>query len=172
MKLVSVAEMKAIESEANEKGLTYEQMMENAGNGLGDHLKNAYSHIGEPFALMFIGAGNNGGDTLIALARLAALGWRVTGYLVKNRPVEDEPLKRFQIAGGEVLQALKIPALTLLREVIDRVHLILDGVLGTGSHLPLKGEIARNSSGAVKSDLAVGSNCPALLLLPRFCPPL
>ena len=36
MKLVSVKEMKSIEREADSNGLTFDQMMENAGQGLAE----------------------------------------------------------------------------------------------------------------------------------------
>ena len=36
MKMVTVPEMQAIEKEADAKGLTYAEMMENAGSGLAD----------------------------------------------------------------------------------------------------------------------------------------
>ncbi len=45
VKLFSVTEMKAVENEANQSGLTYESMMENAGRGIGTIIDNAYSHI-------------------------------------------------------------------------------------------------------------------------------
>ena len=42
-KYVTIAEMQAVEKEANEKGLTYSGMMENAGKGLAAGINNAYS---------------------------------------------------------------------------------------------------------------------------------
>ena len=36
MKLVTVSQMQSIEKEANARGLTFDQMMENAGRGLAD----------------------------------------------------------------------------------------------------------------------------------------
>ncbi|MBK6646396.1 MAG: hypothetical protein IPG44_11745 [Anaerolineales bacterium] len=40
MKLVTVSQMRAIEKEADAKGLSYAQMMENAGRGLAEYLHN------------------------------------------------------------------------------------------------------------------------------------
>ena len=77
MKLVSVAEMRAIEQEADANGLSYAQMMENAGHGLADEIQLlVYGEDEEREALGLVGPGNNGGDTLVALAHLAADGWR------------------------------------------------------------------------------------------------
>ena len=38
VKLFSVKEMQALEKEANETGLTYEMMMENAGKGMANEI--------------------------------------------------------------------------------------------------------------------------------------
>jgi len=42
MKLVTVAEMQAIEREANMSGFTYEMMMENAGTSLAEVINEVY----------------------------------------------------------------------------------------------------------------------------------
>ncbi len=43
MKLVTVSQMQAIEKEADAGGLTYDQMMENAGQGLADIILDLYA---------------------------------------------------------------------------------------------------------------------------------
>jgi NAD(P)H-hydrate repair Nnr-like enzyme with NAD(P)H-hydrate epimerase domain len=45
MKLVTVSQMQAIEKEADASGLTYDQMMENAGRGLADIILSI--HVGD-----------------------------------------------------------------------------------------------------------------------------
>ena len=45
VKLFSVKEMHALEKEADEAGLTYEMMMENAGKGMAEEINLAYSHF-------------------------------------------------------------------------------------------------------------------------------
>jgi NAD(P)H-hydrate repair Nnr-like enzyme with NAD(P)H-hydrate epimerase domain len=71
MKLVSVSEMVSIEKEANANGLSYDEMMENAGTGLAEVILEEFQDLEEPMGLGLIGSGNNGGDTLVALAVLA-----------------------------------------------------------------------------------------------------
>jgi NAD(P)H-hydrate repair Nnr-like enzyme with NAD(P)H-hydrate epimerase domain len=43
VKLFTVAEMQSLENEANQKGLSYAEMMENAGFGIANEIDNAYS---------------------------------------------------------------------------------------------------------------------------------
>jgi len=70
MKLVTVSQMQAIEKEADAGGLTYDQMMENAGQGLADIILSLYAGDGEAEAVGLVGPGNNGGDTLVRCPRL------------------------------------------------------------------------------------------------------
>ena len=65
MKLVTVSQMKAIEREADSSGLTYAQMMENAGRGLADIVYAVGEENGWDEVVGLVGSGNNGGDTLI-----------------------------------------------------------------------------------------------------------
>src|SRR5512143_3692998 len=101
MRLVSVDEMKAIEKEADAAGLTYAQMMQNAGQGLAEVIQDLTIDESEQEVFGLVGSGNNGGDTLVALAHLAADGWRARAYLVNRK--RDELVERFVKAGGEVL---------------------------------------------------------------------
>lgn len=143
MKLVSVAEMRAIEQEADSSGLTYSQMMENAGSGLAQAvLEMIYEGDEQPGVVGLVGPGNNGGDALVALSHLAAKGWRTRAYLV-NRPMEKDPLiERLRVAGGEITSAKQDERHEMLTAFIGSATVILDGILGTGFKLPLKKEFS------------------------------
>ena len=164
MKLVTVSQMQAIEKEADESGLTYDQMMENAGRGLADIILDLYAEDVEPEVVGLVGPGNNGGDTLVAMSVLAANGWKARAYLVKRK--KDELVKRFMSAGGEILSGDN--AFQQLAEAIDTADVLLDGVLGTGVNLPLKKEIAELLSevndildGMEEAPLIVAVDCPS-----------
>ena len=145
MKLVSVSEMQSIEREADSSGLTYSQMMENAGSGLGEQVLEAYNHLPESSVLGLVGSGNNGGDTLVALAWLLERGWKATAYLVRPRQPGDPLVDRVLQAGGEVVKAPEKPqpGFERLERLIRGHAVLLDGVLGTGVQLPLKPELSK-----------------------------
>ena len=138
MKLVTVSQMQAIEKEADANGLTYEQMMENAGQGLADIVLELFMDEVEPEVVGLVGPGNNGGDTLVALTALAIAGWKSSASLVKRK--KDDLVKRFTDAGGVVLSGEK--AFEKLAESVEVADVLLDGVLGTGIKLPLKKDAA------------------------------
>jgi len=103
-KYVSVAEMVAVEKAANTGGISYAQMMENAGKALAEMVNAAYSHIQQKSICGLVGKGNNGGDTLVALAEMAGWGWKTSAYVVGGRGEGDELSLRLEKAGGVVYQ--------------------------------------------------------------------
>lgn len=142
MKLVTVAEMRAIEQEADAQGLTYEKMMENAGRGVADAVRELVFDETENTALALVGPGNNGGDALVALAHLAAQGWKTHAYLIRRKVEGDALVERVQKAGGEVSLADDDKKFRTLADLIGMADVVVDGVLGTGFKLPLKDDVA------------------------------
>jgi len=164
MKLVTVSQMQAVEKEADANGLTYEQMMLNAGQGLADIIFDLFEDDVETEIVGLVGPGNNGGDTLIALSELAQEGWKASAYLVKRK--KDDLVKRFVEAGGVVLSG--DTAFEKLAEAIENADVVLDGVLGTGVKLPLKKDVAEFLSevndlidGLEDAPLVVAVDCPS-----------
>ena len=143
MKLVSVEEMKAIEQEADRAGLTYEKMMANAGRGLAEEVRSAYSHELTFGVMGLIGSGNNGGDALVALAHLGREGVPIMVYIVRERPPDDPLLEDIKKIGGSIAFAAEDKDQKVLRSFLEKSSVLLDGVLGTGVKLPLREDIAK-----------------------------
>lgn len=164
MKLVTVSQMQEIEKEADAKGLTYDQMMENAGQGLVDVILDFFIDEEEPHVIGLVGPGNNGGDTLVAMTALLSEGWKARAYLVKRK--KDDLVKQFTEAGGEILSGEN--AFEKLAESIESADVLLDGILGTGIKLPLKKEIAELLSEV--NDILDGLEEEAPLVVAVDCP--
>src|SRR5690606_30117151 len=103
MKLVTVSQMRAIEKEADAKGVSYAQLMENAVRGLAEIVHALGQENGWDTVTGLVGSGNNGGDALVALTWLAGAGWRTYAYLA-NRKMDDPLIMRYLEAGGEIFQ--------------------------------------------------------------------
>jgi NAD(P)H-hydrate epimerase len=141
MKYVSVAEMIAIEMESHNRGHTYPKMMEHAGRGLAEVVNTAYGYLPRKHALGLVGSGNNGGDTLVAFDYLQEWGWQTTAYIVKPRPKDDPLMERLRSSGGVIQEIDKDPGLSKLSSALASHQVLLDGILGTGIRLPLRGVI-------------------------------
>lgn len=142
MKLVTVAEMKEIEQQANQGGLSYEKMMAKAGLGLAHFIQSTYGSE-KKIITGLVGSGNNGGDTLVALAALGQAGWQSWAYLVRPRPENDPLIKKLKQCGGLVMEAGKREDFAELKEWLESSSVLLDGILGTGIRLPLDEDIAK-----------------------------
>ncbi len=142
MKLVTVPEMLQIEREADASGHSYSQMMENAGRGLAEAVRDAYSHFEEGGVMALVGSGNNGGDALVALTYLVERGWPAAAYLVRPRPVDDPLVKRLRNEEGEIFYMEEDPDYETLKSLLASRRVLMDGVLGTGIQLPLREQIA------------------------------
>ena len=85
MKLVTVTQMRAIEKEADANGVSYAQLMQNAGRGLAELVHGVGQENGWDRITALVGPGNNGGDALVALTWLAQAGWTTHAHLVNAK---------------------------------------------------------------------------------------
>lgn len=160
-KLVSVTEIRKIEQQADEKGLSFAKMMENAGLGLAKVIRSMF----EPATITgLVGPGNNGGDTLVALAALAKAGWKSKAYLVRPRASDDPLIKWLIEVGGEIITSEQDDSFKQLDECIRSSQVLLDGVLGTGIKLPLRPDIAtllKRISDRKSRAFVIAVDCPS-----------
>ena len=168
MKLVTISEMQRVEKEANSTGLTYDRMMENAGRGLADVINKRFSSDLDGGVIGLVGSGNNGGDTLVALSRLSERGWKATAYIVGKRTQDDPLVQQLKLFQGTLLWVDEDPGFARLKAALEEHKILLDGILGTGFKLPLRGSVAE-VLGFVKSHLetsrgrmiVVAVDCPS-----------
>ncbi len=164
MKIVSVPQMQAIERSADAAGLSYDAMMHNAGRGIADWV---FRHIPHKQGVLgLVGSGNNGGDTIIALTWLAKWGVRTTAFLVKPRD-EDPLLEAYHQQGGAMVDISKNANLGSFEAALIPGTVLLDGILGTGLKLPLRGALQAVMASIYKrvqnrSDvLKIAVDCPS-----------
>ncbi len=143
MKRVSVRQMKDLESQADQAGLSYEQMMANAGLEMAKVIHRRYFRRPTCTVLGLVGGRNNGGDTLVALRHLTEWGWQTQACLVKERDGDDPLLAAYLQAGGSSFDSTQDSNFSELFSAVSHCDLLLDGIMGTGVKLPLKGESAR-----------------------------
>lgn len=143
-KLVTVAEMAALEKAADAAGHSYATMMELAGRGVAESILVRYANLG--LVTVLTGPGNNGGDGLVCARYLHEAGVPVRVYLWKRRtePEQDDQQHYAKI------NALSIPAaqadddgdFTTLRAWLAETDLVVDALLGTGANRPIDGQLA------------------------------
>ncbi|MBI3968531.1 MAG: NAD(P)H-hydrate dehydratase [Chloroflexi bacterium] len=177
MKVVTAAEMRALEARADELGLPSPLLMENAGAAIAQVALDEWrARPGR--VLVLCGPGNNGGDGLVAARRLATWGAPVVAYLW-NRPAEDTQRDLAALAGVRLFRQQYDPELTTLRRELLASALVLDALLGTGVSRPIGGVLldliraAREELGerrVVAVDLPSGVNADSGAVDPATIP--
>ena len=92
-RIVTAAQMKAIEQAGNAHGLPYLQMMENAGMAAYAELQKQFPQPGN--LLVVCGKGNNGGDGVVNCRAARKKGWDGTGLLVQGGPQNTDDIIKF-----------------------------------------------------------------------------
>ncbi len=169
-RLVSVAEMQAIEKATDAGGHSFAAMMESAGGALG---RNILSLCGLVPVLVLAGPGNNGGDGLVCARYLHEAGVPVYVYLWKRRtdPERDYEGHFAAVAalGIPTARAEEDEGLAILRKWLAQCSVVVDALLGTGAKGPIEGMLAevlrtvaaerRASHSVVAADCASGLDC-------------
>ena len=127
--IVTAAEMKEIEKKAADKGLSYYQMMENAGTAASDFIKSK-EKIKDKSVLVFCGKGNNGGDGYVVARKLRQDGGDVKLVMVDGEPKTPEAIRNKMICEELAIPILRVNDLTV--QIVDKAFIIVDGIYGTG----------------------------------------
>lgn len=142
MKIVTTEEMRRIETAADAGGLTFDQMMQNAGYAVAKAIQEWIGAEGRRM-LVLVGPGNNGGDGLVAARHLVEMGATVDLYVWKRTTKGDK--------NWDLARAQDIPATFLaedegwqrLQTLLGEADVVVDALLGTGVTRPIQGDLKR-----------------------------
>ena len=133
---VSCARMKDLEKATDESGLSYYQMMENAGNIAANRIiertmatrERPHPSTRQLTARIYCGKGNNGGDGFVVARVLKQRGWDVKLVLVDGEPQTTDAITNY-----ELTKELGIPV-TGLGNAGAAPDVVADAIYGTGFH--------------------------------------
>lgn len=138
LKIVTVSQMKQIEKLSDENGVSYFQLMENAGTALAENILRITEKI--PGMTVFLcGNGNNAGDCFVAARIMKKNGRESVLALVCGEPKTDISLEMFSTAKEHGIRVLREKS--EITEVLKTASCIADGVFGTGFHGELSEEM-------------------------------
>jgi ADP-dependent NAD(P)H-hydrate dehydratase / NAD(P)H-hydrate epimerase len=128
--LITCEEMRHAEEAAFARGVQAEDLMEEAGRGVAEIVRQFHRVPG--LCIVFCGKGHNAGDALVAARYLASWGWVIDVRFA------------FTAASLAPLTARKLDQLTESRHEIPQGNstVLLDGLLGIGAKGKPRGEIA------------------------------
>ena len=133
---VSCDRMKELERATDESGLSYYQMMENAGNIAANRIneitmatrQRPHPSERQLTACIYCGKGNNGGDGFVVARLLKQKGWDVSLVLVDGEPQTPDAITNYGLA-----KELGIPVADPGAKA-DRPDVVVDAIYGTGFH--------------------------------------
>ena len=131
-RIVTAAQMKAIEQAGNAHGLPYLQMMENAGLAAYAELQKQFPQPGS--LLVVCGKGNNGGDGFVIARAAAKDGWNVPALLAEGEPNTPDAITNF---GRLHSLSVNICADCTVPET-QHFDVVVDALYGTGFHGALR----------------------------------
>src|SRR3989442_1672761 len=143
MRLVTTAEMQALEAGAEAAGVSTMQLMESAGLAVAQEVWMTLGTLEERRILILAGPGNNGGDGLVAARHLAEWGAQVAVYALRPRPEDDPllaPLVEYQIP---IVSAAEDAGFETLDQFFTVAELVVDALLGTGASRAIEGDLAQ-----------------------------
>lgn len=132
--MISTAEVKVLDKNSEFFGVPTLQLMENAGKGVADFVKNTIKHTKKNI-LIFCGPGNNGGDGCVA-ARYLATDYHVSIYLVGTEMKTEIASKNLQ-----KLKSYEVKIYSSIKDIDSLLatnDIIMDALLGTGISDDLK----------------------------------
>src|SRR4051794_18317127 len=125
--------MRAAEDAAFTSGVEVEALMDRAGAGIAAAVQQFFPRPGK--AIVFAGKGHNGGDALVAAARLKEAGWEVDLRLIfPEADLAELTRKKLEACRRDELPLVQGRTEAPGRAEAHPSHLIvLDGLLGLGS---------------------------------------
>ncbi|MEZ4860836.1 MAG: NAD(P)H-hydrate dehydratase [Caldilineaceae bacterium] len=143
-KIVTVAEMQALERAADAAGHSYATMMELAGRSVAQTILARQQPLDT--VLVLVGPGNNGGDGLVCARYLHHAGVNVRVYLWKRRTDSEHDYEqhysRVVNLGVPTAHMDDDTAGEILRSWLTEADLVVDALLGTGANRPIGGDLA------------------------------
>ena len=139
--VVTAAQMKEIERRADEAGLSYYQMMENAGTRSAEFISRHHSISGKA-VLVLCGRGNNGGDGFVAARKLTEWGAKVSLVLMEGEPKTPDSIENYRLCRGMELPVYMAEAEgDAVISMIKHSEIIVDAIFGTGFHGSLSSHV-------------------------------
>ena len=139
MKLVTSAQMRALELRAVNAGVSLDDLMAAAGLAVAQEAWMQLGHLEGRRIVVLVGPGNNGGDGLVAARHLAEWSADVRCYAL--RPRNDAQWSQTVDNGIPCASVADDPNFATLDDLLAGADLIIDALLGTGPQRPIDGDL-------------------------------
>lgn len=133
MKILTAAQIRQIEEKADQSGISYLRLMENAGTACARAIRKRFDGTEKRRVVVLCGKGKNGGDGFVVARKLNENGYRVQVISVFGAPAADnaaEMFSRLADTGVHVSSYNEYDAAQ--KRSIESADILVDAVFGTG----------------------------------------
>jgi len=139
VKVLTIDQMQKADQNCIRLGTPADTLMENAGKGVAEKVREILGTIDKRRVIILIGPGNNGGDGLVVARHLHHWGAKVSVFLCSKRSSDDSNLKLVQEQKVDCFDVTQPENLDRLDELLPSVDAVVDSLFGTGRSRPLTG---------------------------------
>ena len=169
MFVVTSKQMYNAECNAVERGISFTQLMENAGQACAKLIRKHFSlaRNSHKKVLVICGKGKNGGDGFVIARALWEYGCDVTVVLACGEPKAEDSVEMFSLVEATSIDVLRYNNnLTPLKPIIANAEIIVEAIFGTGfsgsldNSLSILAQAVNSAEGKVVSiDVPAGADC-------------
>ncbi len=169
MFVVTSNQMYQAECNAVKRGISFPQLMENAGQSCAKIIKKQFnlSRDNRKNVLVICGKGKNGGDGFVIARSLWEIGCDVTVMLACGEPKATDAVEMFSLVEATGIDIVRYNSnLTLYRPLLENADIIVEAVFGTGfsgsldHSLSVLAQAVNSANGKVISiDVPAGADC-------------
>jgi len=137
VKVLTTAQMREVDRRTSELGVPGIILMENAGQRLVEFLEQRYAPLRKQRIVVLCGKGNNGGDGLVVARQLhTRIRPESLDVVLAGDPAE---MQGDAATNYRMLAAVGCPVSFEIKPPMQTASLVVDALLGTGSHGPATG---------------------------------
>ena len=136
MRVLTVENTRKLEAIANETGISYLQLMENAGSYCARIIRKTFENTNKRNVLIVCGKGKNGGDGFVIARKLFENGYKVNVLMAMGLPTDEE--------SSEMLSRIRAMGINIIYynddtsdKYFEDAQIIVDCIFGVG----FKGEL-------------------------------
>ena len=130
MRVLTIENTRKLEALANETGISYLQLMENAGSYCARIIRKTFENTNKRNALVVCGKGKNGGDGFVIARKLTEDGYKVNVLMAMGLPTDSESsemLSRIRAMGVNIVYFNETTD-----KYFDDAQIIIDCIFGVG----------------------------------------
>lgn len=171
MFVVTSNQMYQAECNAVKRGISFPQLMENAGQACAKIIKNHFYITKEnpKKVLVLCGKGKNGGDGFVIARKMWEYGCDVTVMLTCGEPKASDAIDMFSLVEAAGIDIIRYDNnLTILKPYIESADIIVEAIFGTGfsgslnQSLSVLAQAVNSANGTLVSiDVPAGADCDA-----------